>query len=479
LWLFRCWQGSIARAIAAALSLAVTQPAAAAEPSRRLESRPDVTARVRVVLEAEGKLLSHDSSQRIQSVPMTARGEMIYDERRGPAQPGLLAMRHYQLAEATIEVRGRREECRLREARSLIACRERAGAVLVDFDSPQGPLTRDELELIDLPGNSAVIHALLPREMVAPGDSWRHDDLTLARLLNLDRVTESDVSSTWRSLEDGIARLELSGTVRGSVKGAATVIQLRGKYQFELESGCIIWLAMSFRENRSIGDLAPGLEVAARLRMVVDPRVEAPLLGDAELAGDASSAHLLEYSSPTQGYQLLLDRRWHLIRDDGQTAVLRFYDAETRLAQCNLSRLPDLPAGKHLELTRFQDDIRRALGEKLGAFQQVTQTTSPDGLRSLRVVASGAVSDVAIQWVYYHLSDDLGRRASFVCALEEKHLEKLAGVDAAIAASFRFMADGPSVSNRSPEGPAARPDRSDNRSAVRPRDHGAAASAGR
>ena len=46
--------------------------------------------------------------------------------------------------------------------------------------------------------------------------------------------------------------------------------------------------------------------------------------------------------------------------------MLRLIDEGRRIGQCNVSRLPDTPAGKHITLEKFQQDIQQALEQTKG-----------------------------------------------------------------------------------------------------------------
>ncbi len=61
-------------------------------------------------------------------------------------------------------------------------------------------------------------------------------------------------------------------------------------------------------------------------------------------------------------------------------------------------------------------------------------------MRVLKVVAAGQSADLPIQWIYYHLADDKGRRASLVFTLEQDLVEQFAGADAILATSLEFLA---------------------------------------
>jgi hypothetical protein len=114
-------------------------------------------------------------------------------------------------------------------------------------------------------------------------------------------------------------------------------------------------------------------------------------------------------------------------------------DQGVLIAQCNISSLPDLAAGKRVQLPEFQADIEKALGKNFGQFVEASQQRSERGHRVLRAVVSGLASELPIQWVYYHLSDDKGRQTALVFTMEAKLVEKFAGADESIVGTFEFV----------------------------------------
>ena len=79
------------------------------------------------------------------------------------------------------------------------------------------------------------------------------------------------------------------------------------------------------------------------------------------------------------------------------------------------------------------------LGKTFGQIVEASQETTDTGLRVLRVVASGTVGELPIQWSYYHVSDDRGRRAAIVFTMEASLVSRYPQVDAELLASFRFV----------------------------------------
>ena len=130
--------------------------------------------------------------------------------------------------------------------------------------SPSGPLTREELDLIEVPGNSAVLYTLLPEKAVAVGASWDVSCEVMAALLGLDNCSHSDVKGKLLSVEKGYGKLEYSGAVDGAVTGVATEIQFKAKALIELSSKRLTSFSLAVKESRSIGPAHPSGPVQSR-----------------------------------------------------------------------------------------------------------------------------------------------------------------------------------------------------------------------
>ena len=59
----------------------------------------------------------------------------------------------------------------------------------------------------------------------------------------------------------------------------------------------------------------------------------------------------------------------------------------------------------------FQQDVKRALADHFGEFVTASESVTDSGLHVMRVVTTGKIAELSIDWVYYHVTDNQGRRA--------------------------------------------------------------------
>ncbi len=405
----------------------------------RLAADAGQSLQVRSVIDIEGELKTNADGKEVQRLPVTVAAEQLYLERPLPMTGG--AVRYYRESKADIELGKAKVSELLRE--------DRRHLVLFPSDdrpqlySPLGPLSREELELVETPAALIQLIELLPDREVELGDDWAVSDETLARLLCLEVIHKQDVSCKLAKVENGVATVSLSGKASGAIEGVSSDVELIAKYNFDLSKKVITWLALAIRENRAIGHAQPGFETVTKVRLVAAP-VSSPVeLSDKSLAGlslqPGSGDTFLELRSAKGGYELLHDRRWRVMVDRHDVAVMRLIDRGDLIAQCNVARLQKLPAGEQLTVHGFQEDVKKTLGKNFGQIVEASEQVNDSGIHVLRVVASGNASDLPIQWTYYHLANEKGERASIVLTIEASLVERFAAVDRELISGFRFL----------------------------------------
>jgi hypothetical protein len=430
-----------------------TGRANAAEQHRLASARKtgDVSA-VRVELEVGGEL-NVVADGKVKPLKMNVAAKLAYEEKLLGAAAGKPARaryaRHYDLADAKIKIEEGEVVPQLRDERRLIVVDAAADQTLLF--SPQGPLTREELDLVDVPASSVWLDDLLPAKAVAVGDQWRHSDQLMASLLGLDAVSESNVTSELKTIDAENARFELAGEVHGAAGGVATEITLKAKYRFNLKQRRVAWAGLLIKEKRSVGHVATGLDVVAKMQISITPEAAAKRLPDSllrRISLDSPAQPItLECQSPTGKFAFQHGRGWHVMNDAGEVLTLRYVDRGELVAQCSASAPPDADSGKRPTLAAFQTEIQKGLDKDFGQFVQASESVNSVGHVIYRVVAEGKVSDLPIQWRYYLVADDQGRQAVFAFTLESELAQQLGDADQELISTLEF-ADRPGKSGR-------------------------------
>jgi hypothetical protein len=415
------------------------------------------TDRITVLMEVGGEF-KEQADSRGRGTAMKGTANLDYHEMTLDADPNRLrSVRYYETAKSAVRFKDGSHTPSLSESRRLVG-------VAVDPPSSslfslREPLSRDELEVIDILGNSLLLDRLLPEEPVAIGATWKPTGKTAAALLGLDSAKHCELQCTLKEVAKTVARFEFSGSVEGPVNDTTAKITLKGKYRFDLKTRRIDWFAMVTEEKRETSQVAVGFDVVVRLQMTILPDQPSPELSEAKLASltvePTPESSLLRFESVRDRWQITYDHHWYLNSDDPENAVLKLIQEGALAGHCKIVSLPQRDTGKLVSLDEFQEEVRQVMGKEFGEFVEAKQSVNLADLRVLRVVvhgvASGKSAEVPIQWICYHLADQEGRQVAVTFVVEQERLERFAEADRSIVESLRFMAS-------AERGPLAKPE---------------------
>ena len=365
-------------------------------------------------------------------------GKLIYHQRTLPDQQGSRsAVRYYEQSEARVVVDDRLFQPQLKTDRRLV--RVDVAGEQIRFRCPQGPLSREELEVVATQGNCLLLHRILPDKEVSVGQAWGLDGNAVAPIFGLDTAYSSGLQAKLKSVKDNVARIEISGPLDGSVDGVASRIDCEGDLYFDLQRRQITMFDVSFDESRNISGGQPGIEAHSHLRLTIKPTSTHPELKDASIAQfPSTSAELLRYVSPNGTFHLVHSPQWRVVRDSAKNTTFRLLNGGDVVAQGNLSKLKNLPAEEKLTLKTFEQDVRQTLEKLEGQVVSTEEAPLESGLHMLRVIGQGKVQEVDVQWVYLHLANAEGARISCVFTMEQKQAERFEGADLALLNGLRF-----------------------------------------
>ena len=401
----------------------------------------------------DGHLVLQETATKLRRVPLRVSGETLYGERllTSPDEKNdRIVLRKYQKAEGKVRVDRELQLANLPRDKRLLAVRRRDQRAT--YHSTADSLTRDEIELLDVPGNTVLLPDLVAARELAIGESYRVDRKLVAALFCIDEVVEGELSVTLEKCTEQTADLALKGNFKGLVDGSDTSLQVTGRIKLQRFQKMITALDLAIREQRDPGHGGPGLDVTAQLRLTAH-LADSTELSDELAAGleldQLTEAEVVEYRQPFGKFAFLCDRNWDLLIEQHDGSVLRLVRRGELVAQCNASPLRDAPAGKQLSLGAFRRQVTGSVADRQGQLVDASVASTEGGMRILRVVAVGQVDGESVQWNYYHFTGPQGRQASLVFTFESKVVEQFADADETIVSSFRFL--------RSPErGPVTR-----------------------
>lgn len=425
------------------LVLALVSPKLCAAESA--ESTVDLTPRVAerdfaevtIELEVGGSLHVRDQANEApqeRTLPTSVSAKLVYDEHRVAPAAGTVAtraIRYYREASAVLKVEDTGLAPKLAENRRLIVAENPGGRL--SFAAAGGLLEREELDLIDVTGDSLALDSLLPNRVVGPDATWPADPTTMASILSMDSVAASEVQSTLDKFNHDFALVRIAGAVVGTADGSATEMEVRGVYLFDRKLRRVTRFNLAVKEKRSIGSATPGLDGVAKLRVNLKPLESSPHLLPATLVSLRSKGQLkldtLRLEPEKQGYRLQHDRRWFVTRAGRESTVLRMVDRGDLIAQCTVTSLPPKSAGRQTTLEEFERDIRFALKENFGELVSSRQWTNSFGHHCFEVVIRGTTEEVPIEWHYYLVAPDSGNRVSLAVTIQGEMVSRLSAAD--------------------------------------------------
>lgn len=407
---------------------------------------------VEIGLEVGGDMLVKDDmatadtdEKAVKKLPLSVVANLRYEQHllhwSADTSEIVRALRYYDAATATIKIDGGGMKLTLPEDKRLMLTEVRDARSALN--GLWVPLTRDDLDLVRVVGNPLVVDRLLPGGELAEGDSWDHDTETIGELLGMDHVAVCEVRSVVTGEENRQVKLRLAGTVHGTIDGAATEIELRGAYLFHMQFGRITKLNLAIKELRTTGEVTPGLDIVAKLKLQVKPvevaqHIDERAIATAEkLAGPVS--HELLYLSPDRGLRFRYDTDWYITAEQRELVALRRLQDGTLIAHCNLTTLPARSAGRETTLEGFERDVRRSLGDHLEEVAAATKWTNHAGHTCLGIIANGKVKEVPIQWRYYLIASAGQPQVSLEVTVEHSQVEQFDNADRHIVDSMELI----------------------------------------
>ena len=358
-----------------------------------------------------------------------------------PGDRCIAAERYYHHAKA---------ESTLNETQHTIQLRDSVRDTIVRQDSRSEQIygvedffERDELELLHAPISSMAIDQLLPKKRISLGSKYAVSADSMASVLNLTAVMACKVEAEIVAVNEKEVRIQLRGEVDGAIDGVPTIIRTLGKLTFDRELKSCTWLAMALHETREIGRAEPGFDVAATIKMLRQPLQEPIALPTAVRNIDVSkpaadNLQFVSVKSEELGLQVLMDRRWRMMKDQPKAAMMRMVENDRSIGQCDIQPVPRPADGQSWSLAAFESSIQILLGEQFVEMVESDERTTASGTRVLRAVANGSAEGVPIRWILMHVSDESGQQIVATFTMEGSNIDAFGSSDMQFAGSLEF-----------------------------------------
>ncbi len=298
---------------------------AAAQDAIRLSEKFDPSSPYRVELKVTmaGKLaIPGAKDQPATTVVLDGSSTVSYDERPLAADEPKTekVIRAYRGMEIKRTLGDKEQTATIRApVRRMVVLRSEKGKK-APF-SPDGPLLWSEIDAVkhDLFA-PVLVTGLLPIGEVKPGSKWTATTGAIAELTDLDTVDEGGLAVEFSTVvtlnERKLAKLAITGTVRGTNEDGPTRQKIDGTAFFDLDAARLTYLKvngvheMLGPDGKAIGRVDGTFTMTRSASAQADDISEAKLAGKDLKPTDENS--LLLYDNADLGLKFLYPRRWRV-----------------------------------------------------------------------------------------------------------------------------------------------------------------------
>lgn len=296
--------------------------------------KPGHLTKVEVSVKLAGKLAlpSTEKGKAPQLVSVVGVSKLTYEERLlQPDDANLLkTVRSYRDVSFERTVGEVKQDAGIRPSvRRMVVIK--AGERKAPF-SPDGPLTWGEIDVVRTDVfNPALVPGLLPTGAVNPGQSWKASSAAVAELTDMEKVEEGAITvefvGTPKLNGKPMARLKLSGTVRGVNEDGPNRQTVEGTAYFDLESNCLTYLSVKGTHELLDGKGQTAGRIEGLFTMTRTPLAKTPAdlsdasLRDLDLKPTAENTLLL-YDNTDLGVRFLYARGWRVGAVQGRQVTL-------------------------------------------------------------------------------------------------------------------------------------------------------------
>ena len=401
---------------------------------------PGDLARCKLELTLSGNLLvREEAGQKPIKLQAQARHEFL--DRTLSLADGFPARsaRYYREASSVMEVGGERVKHSLGSDRKLVIAQRSAQGLFCY--SPEGPLTRDELDLVSEHFDPQCMAGLLPGKEVAIGETWVIPNPVAQAAGLLDGLIKTTLTGKLTAVADGIARIQLEGSIEGIEDGSKVTLTIVATGQYHMTQKRLIALDWKQHDEREHGPVNPASRLDAHVVLTRESLHSEPkeLARVATLPVEPTAEQSrLRYGDPKTGYQFAYSRDWHITGQSGPHLMLRLLDRGELIAQATITDWKKAEAGKH----STPDEFRKAIAESRGwmAGQVVESRELPiDGGRWLyRLTAEGLIDQIPVVQGFHLLAGPRGEQLVVTFVMKPEKVKAIGTRDVEFVKSIVF-----------------------------------------
>jgi len=386
-----------------------------------------IQQRVEARFEHEGKVVvAHGGQIKNQKqLPMDTVASMTYYQRLTGSEKDPQAIRYFENSKGNFNIeKGKVNSSVSKENRMVVARLKSVPGQRLQMASVMDTLSQSEFELIKNPADPLTYAKLLRQKNVKISGKWKPGNDALADFLSVDRILFNETQLLLKNVVQNKARIYMLGEVDATIDDVGTALKISGIFDIDLTSKTVTDVRVNIDEVREAGQVAAGFQGKSKIDIRLTRDTSCDHLSNDMLKKYTKSRRIkqkLKWASDSGRFALEYDPRWRVIAAEQEAAVLRYVDDGDLMAQCDVVQLPSRPANNPLTLAAYKKEVQKMiLSDKTAKISDAKEMTTATGLSALKVTVKGIEKELPVQWIYYHVSSEDGRRLTFVFTLEQE-----------------------------------------------------------
>ncbi len=290
-------------------------------------------SKVDVVVRLDGKLtLPIEKGKAPQLVSVSGKSHLVYEERVLPSDDGatLKTIRGYRQVEFLRTLDNAQQDAGIRPSvrRMVVMKSENRRAPF----SPDGPLTWGEIDVVRTDVfNPVAIPGLLPTGPVRKGQTWKASAASVAELTDMEKIDSGEIVVEFSGVTEidksHVARLTISGTIRGVNEDGPNQQKLEGHAFFDLDAGFLTYLSLRGThelldgKGQTVGRIEGQFTMSRSLLTKLPPDLSDASLKGLDLKPTIENCLLL-YDNSQLGVRFLYPRGWRIGVVQGRQVTL-------------------------------------------------------------------------------------------------------------------------------------------------------------
>ncbi|MGL6097695.1 MAG: hypothetical protein ACRC7O_18085, partial [Fimbriiglobus sp.] len=401
----------------AALLLLTIAPAQVSAQTVTLAEQvaPGDCFRIEIGLTVDGAMKVERDGKR-ESLPLKAKaGHTFFEvvEAAGVKGEAGMTVRHYLVAASEADLGVERTKRELSADRRLIVAKRTADGTA--HFSPNGPLGRDELDLVAEHFDTLCVPGLLPGSAVKVGDTWPIPPEVAQHACLFEGIVKNELVGKLVAVTDGTATFFVTGTAEGVEFGARAVVTITATGTFDTVTKRITGLTWEQADARDQGPASPATDVKATVTLKRTPQLETPTeVGAAargKLPADGKPTDLMlsiRYSDPAGRYAFVHARDWHVVGRTRDHLVLRLMEKGEFTAQATVTAWKKADPGRHTSPEEFKTMLAKLPGWTPEGESVEGEVPTDPGRWLYRVAARGKQDGQQVVQFFYLLAGPTG-----------------------------------------------------------------------